>query len=574
MYHGPVNPLCQQTHAEKYRGENESFHEAAERWTRALSDDEVHRSHLLDIGGNMRFCPGGRVQAAIGSGRQITAYNCFVSGTIADSFVDDEGSIMQRATEAATTQRLGGGIGYDFSTLRPRGDAIKKIGSRSSGPLSFMGIFDSVCKCVASAGHRRGAQMGILRVDHPSIWEFVQAKQNTDNLTGFNISIAVTDLFMECLRDGRDFPLHFEGKVYERINPAELWEQIMQATWDWAEPGVVFIDRINDYNNLQYMEYIAATNPCGEQPLPPYGACLLGSFNLVKYLRVTSGGHFQFDYDQFEADIPAVVRAMDNVVDRTIYPLPQQEEEAKLKRRMGLGIMGAANAIEACIGRACYGEPVFVSMLDEILRRLKIGAYTASVELAKEKGSFPGFDRDKYLNSRFIQEQLPDYLKSLISKHGIRNSHLLSIAPTGTISFCSDNVSSAIEPVFAYSQDRDLITPKGRETVTVKDYGYAHLGVSGKKSSQVTIDEHLAVLACATRQVDSAVSKTCNVSPDMPWEEFKSVYYQAWERGCKGITTFNSGGKRFGILRESEKVQEEPVKACKIDPATGRRECE
>lgn len=309
--YGPQTPFAEEIHKSKYRGEGESFREAMNRVASALSDDDRHYQAFRDILLHQRFMPAGRIQTSMGSSKGTTPYNCYVSGTIEDSFVSGDGCIMDRAKEAAATMRMGGGIGYDFSSLRPRGDFIRKLQSKSSGPVSFMDIFDSVCRCVASSGHRRGAQMGVLRVDHPDIEEFVHAKQNSDRLTGFNVSVAVTDKFMEAVENDRMFPLQWAGKVYKEIRARDLWETIMRSTWDWAEPGVLFIDRINEMNNLYYCETIAATNPCGEQPLPPYGACLLGSFNLVKYLHQdpdTCDKRLVFDFDQFSEDVFEVVR--------------------------------------------------------------------------------------------------------------------------------------------------------------------------------------------------------------------------------------------------------------------------
>lgn len=595
--HGPQLPFSQDLHAQKYRGEGETFREAMNRVAGALRDDDDHFADFRNILLAMRFSPAGRIQAAIGSTRAVTPYNCYVSGTINDSFVTGDGSIMQRAAEAAATMRMGGGIGYDFSTLRPRGDLIRKLQSYSSGPVSFMSVFDAVCRCVASSGHRRGAQMGILRVDHPDIEEFIRAKQppkevqclwdlvaempdgaekaqaiaalqHTLRLTGFNLSVAVTDEFMEAVQTGSNFALRFGGKVYREVNAPALWEQIMRSTWDWAEPGVLFIDQINRMNNLWYCEQIAATNPCAEQALPPFGACLLGSFNLVKYLARSGDGRWDFDWELFAEDIPVVVRSMDNVVDRAVYPLPEQEREAKSKRRMGLGIMGLANAAEA-LGWA-YGTDEFLAFETQVLEQLRDESYRASAMLAKEKGAFPLFDRDKYLQGDFVKT-LPDEIRGLIAQYGIRNSHLTSIAPTGTIALCSDNVSSGIEPVFAYSFDRKVMGVEGLQTESVEDYGARVLGVRGKVSSEVSVQEHVEVLVTAQQYVDAAVSKTCNIGPEVGWSEFKGVYDMAWEGGAKGITTFRSEGKRAGILTAK------PAKeggSCEIDPKTGRRSCE
>ena len=580
---GPQLPFSDQLHASKYREQGESFREAMGRNASAMSDDEEHFKALRELLLDMRFMPAGRIQAGMGSTRGVTSHNCYVSGTIEDSFVDGHGSIMSRAAEAATTMRMGGGMGHDFSTLRPRGTLIKKLQSRSSGPIAFMEIYDAVGRCVASAGHRRGAQMGVMRVDHPDIEEFIHAKQNEGQLTGFNISVGITDRFMECLLQGRPFELKWGGEVYREVDAQALWEKIMRSTWDWAEPGVLFIDTINRMNNLSYCETIAATNPCGEQPLPPYGACLLGSFNLTKYLVRTGIQQYSLDYEQLSADIPHVVRAMDNVIDRAIYPLYEQEKEAKSKRRMGLGVTGLANALEA-MGHP-YGSPEFLAVEDMVLAKIAAETYRASALLAKEKGSFPMLDRERYLQAPFVR-QLPQHVQDLIKTHGIRNSHLTSIAPTGTISLCADNVSSGIEPVFAHSFNRVVNDFDGARQETVEDYGVRVLGVRGKVSSEVTVKEHMDVLATAYKNVDSAVSKTCNIPGDTSWEEFKQVYVDAWESGCKGCTTFRTDGKRGGILtvkEEDAQSQETDVvaqatgtdgQACRIDPVTGRRECD
>ena len=326
MNYGPTLPISEEIHAMKYRGKGESFKEAMTRVAEALKDNETHFNNFRTILYNQRFLPAGRVQSAMGAPRRVTPYNCFVSTTIEDSM----DGIMDAAKRAAETMRLGGGIGYDFSTLRPKGTLIKSLESKSSGPISFMGIFDAVCKTIASAGHRRGAQMGVLRVDHPDIEEFIKAKRNHTELTGFNISVGVTDKFMTAVKEGTDFDLVFNDEVRKTVDARALWDMIMRSTWDWAEPGILFIDRINQKNNLHYCEKIAATNPCGEQPLPPNGACLLGSFNLTKYV-LEHDDKYVFNMNQLRNDIPHVVRAMDNVIDRATYPLKEQEEEAKTK---------------------------------------------------------------------------------------------------------------------------------------------------------------------------------------------------------------------------------------------------
>lgn len=564
---GPQLEISEQTHAEKYRGKGESFSESCARFAHTLADSTEHFRELYRILLNMRFIGGGRTQASIGSPRTVTAFNCFVSGTIKDSMSD----IMDKAKESAETMRLGGGIGYDFSTLRPRGDTIVSLDSKSSGPVSFMEIFDAICSTISSAGHRRGAQMGVIRVDHPDIEEFLRAKQNEFRLRRFNISVAVTDKFMEALEADEMFDLTFEGVVYKRVKASALWEEIMRSTWEWAEPGVLFIDRINQMNNLRYCETIAATNPCGEQPLPPYGACLLGSFNLTKYIEEIKGGRI-FSYAQLREDIPHVVRAMDNIHDISPFPLEAQREESHNKRRMGLGITGLANAGEA-LGHP-YGSESFLEFTATVLAIIRDGCYDASASLAKEKGAFPLFDM-RYLDSPFIKT-LPTRIRTRIKKYGIRNSHLLSIAPTGTISLSADNISSGIEPVFALETVRTIQKWDGPVVVDVPDYAYSKWGVKGKTSDQCTPQEHLAVLTLSQAFVDSACSKTINLSGDEGWEEFKGIYLNAYKMGAKGCTTFNPKGKRFGILNKKQTASassESGAKACYVDPTTGQKEC-
>lgn len=583
MNYGPTLPISEEIHAMKYRTDGETFKEAMARVADTLSDNEAHFLEFKDILLNMRFLPAGRVQAAIGSPRVTTPYNCFVSGTIEDSM----DSIMDKAAEAAQTMRLGGGIGYDFSRLRPKGSRIKSLDSVSSGPLSFMQVFDAVCGTVRSAGHRRGAQMATLRIDHPDIEEYITAKNNSDNLTNFNMSVLVTDEFMEAMLEDRDFDLRFDGRVYKTVRAKPLWDKLMRSTWDWAEPGVIFIDRVNEKNNLNYCEDISATNPCGEQPLPPYGACLLGSFNLTKYV-VTDPvlGDKSFDFNQFRRDITATVRAMDNVVDRATYPLPQQEMEAKNKRRMGLGVTGVANCVEI-IGHE-YGSVGAMFLVERILTVLRDTAYRASISLALEKGPFPLFSSELYgEGKRSFFSTLPEDIRRDIKNYGLRNSHLLSIAPTGTISLTADNVSSGIEPVFSHYYDRTITTFEGQRVERVMDYAYARQ-VKGKTADQCTPDDHVNMLVLASRFVDSACSKTCNIGANVSWDEFKDVYVKAWRGGASGCTTFRAAGKRFGVLNaaaDEEDVVKEPEKddgfideveggACYFDPATGIRTCE
>jgi ribonucleoside-diphosphate reductase alpha chain len=537
----------------------------------ALQDNESHFYSFREILLAMRFMPGGRVQAAMGSLKSITPYNCFVMPTIHDSFTDGpeipDGSlsIMDIAKAAASTMRQGGGVGYDISTLRPKGDYIHGVESTTDGPLMFAPIYDAICRATSSSGNRRGAQMLVMRCDHPDIEAFIHAKQSDKNipydyrpLRGFNMSIAITDHLMDCIKTDKPFPLKFAGKTYRMVNAKALWDMIMRATYDWAEPGVIFIDVINRMNNLYYCETIAATNPCGEQPLPPYGACLLGSFNLTKYIQKSRDGR-RFNWEQLQADIPTVVRAMDNVIDKARYPLVEQQVEAQTKRRMGLGVTGLANCIEA-LGFS-YGTSGFINQQHTIMKFINAGCYNSSVDLAIEKGSFPLYDKELYSRSCFI-ETLDEELQDRIHTNGIRNSHLTSIAPTGTISFCADNISSGIEPVFSYSQKRRIITPDGTITVKIKDYGISRFGVRGRCSSDVTPEEHINVLAMAQKHVDSSVSKTCNVPTTMQYSSFKGLYWSAYESGAKGCTTYRPNGNYDEVIKED---------SCGFDPETGQR---
>lgn len=559
--------------APKYLEEGESFKEGMSRIADNLSDDPEHFKVCQEILLDQRFLPAGRIQASAGAARQTTAFNCFVSDTIEDSM---EG-IMKRLAEAAETMRLGGGDGFDFSTLRPKNSLIKSLGSTSSGPISFMGMWDAMCATIKSAGHRRGAMMAVLRIDHPDIEEFITCKQQPGVLTNFNISVAVTDKFMEALKNDEDFDLVFDGIVYKTVRATALWNKIMRNTWDHAEPGVLFIDRINKKNNLWYCETIAATNPCGEQPLPPNGACLLGSFNLTKYclldedVLVTSP---EFDWDRFIRDIPPIVRMMDNVVDRTIYPLKAQEEEAKNKRRMGLGITGLANTLEF-LGIP-YGSKDAVEFTEDILTCLRDECYSISAELAEEKGSFPLFDKEKYLRGEFIS-RLPQWIQDKINECGIRNSHLLSIAPTGTISLWANNVSSGIEPVFSHEYQRNVFMPDGSQrTFNVQDYAYAEWGLKGLTSEDISAEGHISILNAASRLVDSACSKTANVGDNVSFEEFKGLYQMAYDGGSSGCTTFRPKAlnEKLAAGRGAVLVMKEDEGAtCYIDPTTGERTC-
>ena len=535
-------------HSTKHRLPGETFREGMSRVASALSSSPQHFERLRDHLLTQLILPAGRIQLAAGSPQDITLFNCYVSGTVQDSM----NGIMCSATDAATTMRKGGGLGTSFSTIRPRGARITTLNSPSSGAVSFMGIFNAVGETVSSVGERRGAQMGTLRVSHPDVEEFIGAKSMAGVLSNFNVSVAVTDEFMKAVEADTTFNLEFDGIVYKQVRARSLWDKIMRATWDWAEPGILFIDRINEMNNLQYCEDIEATNPCGEQPLPPHGACLLASYNLTKYKP-----------GAIEDSMLDLVRAMDNAIDVSKYPLAAQEAEAHDKRRMGIGVTGLANYIETEYGYS-YGSDGFLFIAEKIFKELTYSAYRASIELAKERGPFDAFDKDSYLASEFVKT-LPKDIQQGIEQYGIRNSHLVSFAPTGTISLTAGNVSSGIEPVFSYEYTRAVKTTEGDKIFKIQDYAYKNFGVRGKTAGQCSVDDHLEVLALATRYSDSAVSKTINIGDDVQWDEFKDVYMKAWKLGCKGCTTFRAAGKRFGILQEGS--------ACYIDPETGDKEC-
>ena len=553
---GPVIKVSLETQKKKYLGEGEDHARGMARIAGHLADNDEHYHRFYHLLLDQKFLPAGRVQSAAGSPREVTAFNCFVSGTIDDSMVD----ILDKVKEAGLTMQLGGGIGYDFSTLRPRGDRIRSLDSKASGPLSFMEIFDALCDTISSAGHRRGAQMGVLRVDHPDIEEFIEAKCNDYRLTKFNISIGVTDAFMQAVVDGTPFDLIFEGVVYKTVDARALYEKIMRATWDWAEPGVLFIDKINRKNNLWAIETIAATNPCGEQPLPPYGACLLGSINLAQFLvPKRRGSGYAIDIESIEAAMPDIVRAMDNIIDRTNYPIKEQEEEAKNKRRMGLGVTGLANALEVC--GLPYGSRKGKKLTEKVLRAIAHAAYNASIDLAIEKGAYPLWDT-RALDSEFAQDVLTAQIRERMRIHGIRNSHLLSIAPTGTISLCANNISSGLEPPFLLEYERTIQEFDGEIKEIVKDFAYEFYGVKGVTADELTATQHVEMLNLCSRWVDSACSKTINVGDDVTWEEFKDLYIQAWKGGASGCTTFRAAGKRYGILNKiEEKTDNMSIKA-------------
>src|SRR5579864_3163758 len=509
---------------------------------------------------DFQFLPAGRVIAGAGSARDVTLFNCFVMGTIPD----DMGGIFAHLREAALTMQQGGGIGYDFSTLRPKGAPVHGVGADASGPLSFMDVWDAMCRTIMSAGYRRGAMMATLSCEHPDIEAFIEAKSEPGRLRMFNLSVLVTDAFMQAAADDAPWQLSFAGTVAKVIPARELWDKIMRATYAYAEPGVIFIDRINRRNNLWYCEDIRATNPCGEEPLPPYGACLLGSLNLARFVESPFTDAARLDVDAVTALVPDIVRIMDNVIDISRFPLPQQQEEALKKRRVGLGVTGLADALILCGLR--YGSPEAVAATEQWLAAIQHTAYLASAVLADEKGAFPLFDRDKFLAGETVAALDPD-IRAAIAKNGIRNSHLSAIAPTGTISLLADNVSSGIEPVFSFRYTRSVLMPDGtRREEEVSDYAYrlfhrlkgeaAPLPEYFVDAQTLAPDDHLVTQAAAQRHVDSSISKTINMPADIPFDRFKDVYLRAYALGCKGCTTYRPNEVTGAVLAAHPEAEE------------------
>ncbi|WP_170436401.1 adenosylcobalamin-dependent ribonucleoside-diphosphate reductase [Ruegeria arenilitoris] len=500
---------------------------------------------------DFKYLPAGRITAGAGTARQVTLFNCFVMGTIPDSM----GGIFDMLKEAALTMQQGGGIGYDFSTIRPRGADVHGVAADASGPLSFMDVWDAMCRTIMSAGSRRGAMMATMRCEHPDIEQFITAKSDPARLRMFNMSVLVTDAFMEAVKADASWDLVFDGKVYHTVQARDLWNKIMQATYDYAEPGVIFIDRINQANNLSYAETIAATNPCGEQPLPPYGACLLGSINLARLVSAPFEDAAHLDEAALQDLVATAVRMMDNVVDASKFPLPEQAAEAQAKRRIGLGVTGLADAL--LMKGLRYGSDEAARQTERWLHAIARAAYLASVDLAKEKGAFPVFDAEKYLASGTMQ-QMDDDVREAIREHGIRNALLTSIAPTGTISLYAGNVSSGIEPVFAYAYTRKVLQKDGSRTEEeVVDYavqmwrdkfGDVELPDFFVNAQTLTPAEHVKMQAAAQKWIDSSISKTINCPEDISFDAFKDVYMQAWDQGCKGCTTYRPNDVTGSVL--------------------------
>jgi ribonucleoside-diphosphate reductase alpha chain len=569
---------------EKYSKNGEkTILDVNKRVARALAEAETpeHKKqweakflHALQNG----FLPAGRIQSAAGTDLAATLINCFVQpvGDSISHIEDGHPGIYTALTEAAETMRRGGGVGYDFSRIRPRGAWVGSTQSSASGPVSYMRVFDRSCETVESAGARRGAQMGVLRCDHPDIEEFIHAK-DTGDLKNFNISVGISDEFMKAVQDDGEFTLIHRAEpgtaqksagayqikesglwVYRKLQARELWDQIMRSTYDHAEPGVLFLDHINRDNNLSYCETIASTNPCAEQPLPPYGCCCLGSIDLTRFIENPFEANARFDSAAF-ADVARVAtRMLDNVLDVTVWPLPQQQEEARSKRRVGLGFTGLGDALVMLNLR--YDTPAAREMATNISELMRDTAYDASVELAIERGAFPLFNADLYLSGQNFASRLSPALKERVRAHGLRNSHLLSIAPTGTISLAfADNASNGIEPPFSWTYTRKKRMPDGSfKEYAVEDHAwrlYRHLrGADAPLTSafvtalEMSAQAHESMVAAVAPYIDTAISKTVNVPADYPYADFQHLYMEAWQNGLKGLATYRPNSVLGSVL--------------------------
>ena len=563
-----LDRLSQEVWERKYRwrdekGIDDNLKRVAVSASMVEETDEKRRfweEKFYELMRDTKFLPGGRILAGMGTTMQQTLFNCFTLPVIEDSI---EG-IFDAVKLNAIIHSFGGGTGANFSTLRPEGAEVRTKGGIASGPVSFMTVFDAETKTITTGNARKGANMGLLNVDHPDIEKFITAKHIPGVLTQFNISVAVTDEFIEAVVDDKDWELKFNGKVYRVVKARDLWNLIVKSAYDYAEPGVVNLSTINRLNNLYYMEEIQATNPCGEQPLPPAGCCLLGSFNLTQFVLDPFTESARFDLERLKEYVPVAVRLLDNVIEISRYPAPIYEEEEKNKRRMGIGIMGLGSAL-AMLG-VRYSSPEGRKQAELVIKTIRDSAYTASSLLAKERGPFKYFDREKYLQGEFIR-RLPEDVRGLIKENGIHNSHLISIAPTGTLSVVSNNVSSGIEPIFSVSYKRrvkvssDSIKGDIFEEYEVMDYAYKLFReVKGDKSIpqyfetayDITPENHLEMLKTVSYYVDSSVSKTINVPKDYPIDSFFNLFLDALRSGVKGLTVYREGSREGILIRETE----------------------
>jgi ribonucleoside-diphosphate reductase alpha chain len=525
-------------------------------------DPKVWEPKFYEALNDFRYLPAGRITAGAGTDRSVTLFNCFVMGTIPDTM----GGIFDALREAALTMQQGGGIGYDFSTIRPKGAVVKGVAADASGPLSFMDVWDAMCRTIMSAGSRRGAMMATMRCDHPDVEDFITAKSDAARLRMFNMSVLITDPFMEAVKADKPWNLVWAGETVRTVQARALWDSIMQSTYSHAEPGVIFIDRINTMNNLNYVETIAATNPCGEQPLPPYGACLLGSINLARLVSDPFTDTATIDDAELAELVGLAVRMMDNVVDASKFPLEAQAREAAAKRRIGLGVTGLADALLMTGLR--YGSEDAARQTEAWMKAIARAAYLSSVDLAREKGAFPLFDADKYLASGNMM-QMDDDVRDAIREHGIRNALLTSVAPTGTISLYAGNVSSGIEPVFAYAYTRKVLQKDGSRTEEeVVDYavkmwrdlkGDAELPGYFVNAQTLPAMDHVRMQAAAQKWIDSSISKTINVPEDIDFQSFKDVYMAAWDQGCKGCTTYRPNEVTGSVLSVSGDTKPEVI---------------
>lgn len=588
---------------EKYaKGGESTIHEVRSRVAGALAQVEEPKARqklAADFLWAMEngFIPAGRVNSAAGTDLQSTLINCFVQ-PVGDSITEvtsGKPGIYTALAQAAETMRRGGGVGYNFSAIRPKGAKVKGTGSSASGPISYMRVFDRSCETVESAGARRGAQMAVLNVTHPDINDFITAKQERGQLNNFNVSVGVTDDFMRAVELDTEFELFHASEpndelkaagaylrkdsvwVYRKVRARDVWDLIMQSTYAAAEPGVLFLDRINQENNLAYCESIEATNPCGEQPLPDYGCCCLGSLALNAYVRDPFSDSASFDYDTLRKATKLAVRMLDNVLTATKWPLEEQKQEADAKRRLGLGFTGLGDTLIMLGVR--YDSDAGRTLAATIAREMRDAAYEASVELAKERGAFPLFNADAYLASGFAQ-RLPDTLKKAIRKHGIRNSHLTSIAPTGTISLAfADNASNGIEPPFSWYYTRTKRMPDGsKKDYLVEDHAYRvframggdvnHLPESFVSALQISAIDHMLMVSAVAPYVDAAISKTVNVPEAYPYDDFKDLYIQAWHQGLKGITTYRPNsilGAVLSVAPEASAAAPAPIQLSEQD---------